>query len=185
MIGGHVVQVQHGAVVVDQIVAVVAKELLVVVQAGDGEAAVEQVRAAVIEVRRVHGPHGAAEGHDSLIIPVARSGEMADIGYQLVCNIVVPPLVVFDAPAVVRPQGRPGLVVDGIGAVDRAFAAFNPGGPGLGHVVALKVKKPPPLAGEKQHGLSAGAVDLELHVPVQVCAVVLEITYFHMNTPFI
>ena len=71
---GHILQVQAGAVVVDQIVAVVAKGLLVVVQAGDGKAAVEQVGTAVIEVRRVHGAHGSAEGQDALIIAVGKTG---------------------------------------------------------------------------------------------------------------
>ena len=52
---GQVPQVQAGAVVVDQVIAIVAEKLLVVIQAGDGEAAVEQVRAAVVQVRRVHG----------------------------------------------------------------------------------------------------------------------------------
>ena len=49
--------------------------------------------------------------------------------------------------------------------------------PGL---TMTKVKEPSALAGEEKHGLSVGAIDLELHIPVQIAAVVLKITYFHM-----
>ena len=184
VIGRHVVQVKHRAVVVHQIIAVVAEEFLVVIQAGNGEAAVEEIRAAVIEVRRVHGAHGAAEGHNALVIAVALAGQMPDIGHQFVHNIVKPALVVFDAPAVVRTHGCPGLIVDGVGAVHGALAGLDPGGPGFRHVVPLKIEEPPALAGKKQYRLAIGAIDLELHIPVQIGAVVLEITYFHLITPF-
>ena len=40
---GNVGQIEGGAVVVDQIIAVVAEELLVVIQTGAGEAAAEQI----------------------------------------------------------------------------------------------------------------------------------------------
>ena len=107
---------------------------------------------------------------------------MLDVGNQLVHNVVEVALVVFDAPAVVGAHGGPGLVIDGVGTVDGTLAGLNPGGPGGGHIVPLKVEETAALAGEKQNGLSVGAVDLEFHVPSQIAAVVLKITYFHTVT---
>ena len=130
----------------------------------------------------MHGTHGAAKGENALIVAVTLPAQMPDVGDKLVHNIVVIALVIFDSPAVVGTYGGPGLVVDGVGAVDGALAGLNPGGPGGGHVVSLEVEETAALAGEKQNGLSVGAVDLELHIPAQIAAVVLKITYFHMVT---
>ena len=163
---GQILQIQAGAVVVDQIVAVITKELLVVVQAGNGEAAVEQVGTAVVQVRRVHGAHGRAEGQNALIVAVGKAGNVADGGYHFIDHIVVPALVVLDAPAVVRTLSGPGFVVDGVDGEDHAPAGLNPGCPVVDHVEGLKIPEPPRLTGNEQDGLTAAAVDLEFHVPV-------------------
>ena len=52
----NVCQIESGAVVVDQFVAVVTEELLIVVQAGNSETGVEQVGAAVVQVAACMAP---------------------------------------------------------------------------------------------------------------------------------
>ena len=175
VIGGQVGQIQVGAVVVDQIIAVVAEELLVVIQTGDGKAAVKQIGTAVVQVGGVHGTHGHAEGHNPLI-PVLG----LDDGNHLAGDVVEPILVVLDAPAAVASGGSPGLVVDGIDAVDDALALVDPLGPVVGHLEALKVPETAGLAGDEHNRLARMAVDLILHIPAQVGAVMLAVLDFHV-----
>ena len=178
---GHVGQVEDGAVVVDQIVAVVAEELLVVIQTGDGKAGVEQIGTAVVQVGCVHSAHGTAEGHDALDVAVGLVAVVIDGGNQLGGDIVKPLLVVLDAPALVSTQSSPCFVVDGVAGEDHNLAGLNPGSLGLVHVEAFKVNIAASLAGDKQNGLAAAAVDLKLHFTIQVTAPMLFITYFHNN----
>ena len=49
----------------------------------------------------------------------------------------------------------------------------------LNHPVVLKIVKTPALTGERDTGLAALPVYLELHIPVQKPAGLLEITHFH------
>ena len=60
-------------VLIEQIVHVVSKEQPGVVEAGNGEDLVEQVWPTEEQVGRVHGPHGAAKGHDPLVVPVPQA----------------------------------------------------------------------------------------------------------------
>ena len=129
-----VCQIQIGAVVVNQVVAVIAEELLLVIQAGDGEGAVEQIRAAVVEVCGVHSAHRCAEGHDIAAAAVVMNG-----GNHLIDNVVVPVLVILNAPAVVRAHSGPGFIVDGIHSEDHALAFFDPACPMVDHLEAFKV----------------------------------------------
>ena len=50
------------------------------------------------------------------------------------------------------------------------------------HFEILKVEEPAALAGDEQNGLAGVTIDLEFHVPSQIAAVVLKITYFHTVT---
>ena len=184
MVGGKIGKVQHGAVVVDQIVTVVAEEILVVIKAGDGKAAVKQIRPAVVKVCRVHGAHGAAKDQNVLVEAVPLSAQVENVGHQLLGDVAEPFLVILDAPAIVCPLGSPGFVVDAVGRVNGALPALNPGRPGVHHFEVLKVKKPAALTGNKQHRLSGMTVNLELHIPLQMTAVVLEVTNFHRISLF-
>jgi hypothetical protein len=53
----------------------------------------------------------------------------------------------------------------------------------IGHVEILKIKEPAGLAGNEENRSAAVTVDLELHIPVQICAVVLEILNVHILSP--
>ena len=172
-------QVEDGAVVVDQIVAVVTEEFLVVVQSGDGEAGIEQVGTAVVQVGSVHGTHGSAEGHDAVGVAVGLIADVVDGGHQLQGDVAEPVFVVFDTAALVTVQVSPGFVVDGVTGNDHYLTGFDPGSPGLVHVEALKVPEPAGLAGDEQNGAAGMAVDLKFHLAVQMAAPVLFVANFH------
>ena len=55
---GHIGQIQVGAVLIHQVITVAREELLVIIQAGNGEYTAEQVRTAEKQDCRVHGAHG-------------------------------------------------------------------------------------------------------------------------------
>ena len=74
--------------------------------------------------------------------------------------------MVLNAPAVVRADGGPGLVVDGVDGEDHALSGLNPGRPVVHHVEGFKIPESSRLTGDEQHRLAAAAVDLELHFPV-------------------
>ena len=88
--------------------------------------------------------------------------------------------MVLNAPAVIRTLGSPGFIIDAVDRIDGALTGIDPLGPVVGHFEILKVKEPACLAGNEHNRLAAAAaIDLEFHIPVQVAAVVLEITNFH------
>ena len=176
---GHVLQIQTGTVGVHQLVAVVAEELLVVVQSGDGEAAVKQVGTAVVKVRGMHGAHGRAEGHNALIVSVGHTGDVPDIRHQFVHHVVIPLFVILNAPAVVRSYGCPAFIVDGVNGEDHALAGLDPWRPVVHHFEGLKIPEPPCLTGNKDHRLAAAAVDFEFHIPVQPAAPMFFVANFH------
>ena len=179
---GHVGKIEDRAVVVNQVVTVVAEELFVVVEAGDGEAAVEQVGTPVVQICSVHSAHGSTEGHDALVIAVGKTCDMLDGGNQLGGDVAHPLLVVLDAPAVVSALSGPCFVVDGVAGEYHHLAGLDPGSPGLVHMEALEVPEAACLAGDEQNGLAAVAIDLEFHLAVQVSAPMLFVPNFHEFT---
>ena len=179
----HVGQIPAGCVLIQEVVHIIAEEALGVIQAGQREHRAEEVGTAEEEVRRVHRAHRRAEGHDGLVVPVALAGQMADIGHQLVDHIVVPSLMLLNAPARIAAAVGIGLAVDDVDGEDHDLPAFDPLGPGIDHVEVFKVVEPARLAGDEHHGLAAVAVDLEFHIAAETAAVVLKIADFHSVSP--
>ena len=104
---------------------------------------------------------------------------MLNLRHQLIHDVVEPLLVALNAPALVAALVRPGLAVNGVAGEDHDLARVDPRAEDVVHVEVLKVEKAPRLAGNEQDGLAAVSVDLELHVPVETAAVLLEIAGFH------
>ena len=127
----------------------------------------------------MHSAHGTTEGHDGLIEAVGLAAHVADGGDHLFDHIVVPALVVFNAPAVIGTLGCPGFVIDGIDGVDHTAARVDPLCPVVSHFEILEIHKAAGLAGNEQHRLAAVAINLKLHLPAQVAAIMLVILNLH------
>ena len=184
MIRRHARDVIARAVGVDQIVHVAAERVAGIVHARERQAAVKQVRAAEDQVRGVLRAHGAAEGHDHFLMPVALAGEVMNLRHELVHDVMEPGLVALDAPAVVAALVGPGLAVDGVDGEDHDLARVDPRTEDVVHVEAFKIHEAAGLAGDEQHRLAAMAVDLHFHVAAQAVGIVLEIADFHSYAPF-
>ena len=139
-------------------------------------ALVHAIRTAAEQIHRVHGAHGAAEGQN-----IVAAGKMVDSGNHLVHHIVIPALMVFDAPTVIGALGSPGFVIDGIDREHRAFTLFDKSCPMVYHMEIFKVHEAAALAGNKQHRLAAVTVDFEFHGAVQPTAVMLMIFDLHLS----
>ena len=92
--------------------------------------------------------------------------------------------MIFDAPPIVRTNGAPGFVVNAVRGINGAFPPLNPFCPGIHHFEILKVKEPSALAGDEQNRFSRVTVDLELHVPAKIAAVMFKIPDFHNRSLF-
>ena len=180
MVGGHVGQVVHRAVQVDELVRVIAESVAGSIDAAQGEQAVEQVRTAEEAVCGVRRAERAAEGdHAGIARPaIARVDHVAGEGNDFVENIGHPLLMPADAPVGVV-IGAPGFAVHRVDGEDHYPPRVDPGLPHVRHVEVLKVEEAPVLAGDEKHRPSGVAVDLHLHVTVQGRAVLLEILCFH------
>ena len=128
----------------------------------------------------MHGAERAAEGQNPRIaLPAVAAADFADIGHDLPAKIPHPLLVAADAPVGVAVRVRPGLAVDRIDGKDRRPPRLDKRSPGVDHAEVFKIEKAAVLAGDKQDGLAAAAVDLELHIPPQRGAVPFFIEYLH------
>ena len=174
MIRGHVGHVVHGTVAVYQIIHVAVKEIGGTVDAGQPDGAPHQIGAAQVQVYRMQRAQAAARGQD----PAVPGGEFQCPGNDFFANIVVPAFLHLDAgPG--RPFAVPAFPVDTVHRDQQQASFFQERRHSLNHPVVLKIVKTPALTGERDTGLAALPVDLELHIPVQKPAGLLEITHFH------
>ena len=91
MVGGHLTQEVVGRVVVDELVVIVGEEIACIVESAQGQQRVEEVGTAEEEVACVEATHRAARDDEGLVAKVAH------LWYQFIDDVVVPPLVQFDA----------------------------------------------------------------------------------------
>lgn len=77
---------------------------------------------------------------------------------------------------------QPGIsfAVNAVDRIDRATAFLDPLCLMIHHVEIFKVNKATSLAGNKHDRLACMPVDLKLHIPAQMAAVVLKIPNFHI-----
>ena len=185
MVRREVAHIIAGAVAVDQVVHIAAKELAGIVDAAEGDGAVEQVRPAQVEVDRMAGAHAGAAGQDLAgMIRAHLPIDLQDAGHQLGGDVVVIPLLHLDARAL-RAGGVPAFPVDAVAAEDLQPAGLDPGLGDAAHAKVLPVVKAAALAGEDQDGPAGMAEHLELHVAVEIIAVLFVVADLHILTaPF-
>ena len=128
---------------------------------------------------------GRRDDAGQVVPAVALLGQAADLGHDLVHDVVQPLLIAADAPVGVAVGVGPGLLVQRVDGKHHDLAGLDPRGQGVGHVEVLKVKEPAVLTGDVQHGPACMAVDLALHIPAKGGAVILEILHFHSGSSFI
>ena len=150
-------------------------------QAGHGQAAAEQVGTAQVEVDAVITAHGSASQHDLAVIGggIGLGVDLVQTGQEFVADVLDVLLVPHDAAVVVAALDGPGLLVHAANAEQLQAALLQVVGHGVDHAAALKVKELAVLAGEDDHGQTGVAVDLKLHVPVQIVGPLFIVTSMH------
>ena len=151
-----------------------------VIDAGESDDAVKEVRPAEKEIAGVVGPHGKARGEHLLSGAV----DLPDAGGQLVGEITDPGLVAADPVIGIAADERDGLGVDGIRSKQLQAAAFQIVAQRLQHAEALPVEKASVLAGKHHHRFAAVAVHLEFHVTAQMLAEFLVVFCVHDLSSF-
>ena len=106
------------------------------------------------------------------------------MGKKLLDDVVVPGLVPADPLVGVAPLGGDRLRVNGVHGEELKRPSLQIVREGLDHTEIFPVEEAPVLTGNRQNGLSAVAVDLELHVPAQETAVFLVIFHVHGGSSF-
>ncbi len=104
---------------------------------------------------------------------------MAHLWYQLIDDVVVPPLVQFDATVMVAIDVRPRLAVDAVGTDQAYLSAVYIAGEYAYHVEVLVVVESSVLRREDEHGMSLVAVGLVFHVTPEGVRVFLHVIDIH------
>ena len=183
VIGGHVADEIGGGVVVDLHIGVVLEEILGVEQAAQRQAAAKQMGEAEIEVDTVVAAHAGAGEHylTGVVHAVGFGVDLVQAGQELLADVLDPLLVPHDAGVLVTVGGAPGLLVYAGNAEQLQLAVFDLVSYGIHHAAALEVKELTVLAGEDDEGQAGVAVNLELHVTLQIVRIFLVVLGMHFG----